>query len=82
MRPSWRFVQRGFPNYSWGWRHPIRKAAWEVAWWLMREVAMRGYTRRQQAYTIDRALGRYRPIQPITTSAAANVTVHYREPYA
>lgn len=50
-----------FPNLHWGWRHPIRRLSWRLAWWLLCRVTLRDYTTYQQARMIHDALGAYRP---------------------
>lgn len=70
-----------FPSHGWGWRHPIRRLSWNLAWWLMCRVAMRGYTTHQQGRTIHDALGFYRPrVMRSIRGTAANTTAVFEFP--
>ena len=71
-----------FPNLIWGWRMPVKRLSWNLAWWLMTRVTMRGYTRYQQARMIHDALGAYKPTvisfgSTTTTTAGGNYKVHF-----
>lgn len=78
--------QYRLPNLSYSWRHmPLRAAAWDLAWWLLRRVAMRHHTGHQVASMLDSALGHFRSSPPLwpystsppATSGSSNVTVRW-----
>lgn len=49
-----------FPNMRYGWKMPVRRLSWSFAWWVLKRVALHGYTTHQQAATIYEALGPYK----------------------
>jgi hypothetical protein len=49
------------PNMTYGWRLPVQRLAWMLAWWLMRRVVLGWMTPQGQARVIHEALGWYRP---------------------
>jgi hypothetical protein len=80
-----RLLRDGLPNLLYSRRNmPIRAFAWDLAWWLMLRVTLRGHTPHQAARMIDDALGQYRPQHGswTTTTGSTNVTLQWTDPYA
>lgn len=59
------------PNIEYGWRMPVKRLSWKLAWWLMRRVVLDWMTPEGQAREIYEALGAYKP-KPIRTPVRAD----------